>query len=80
MPELPEVETTRRGIAPAIATRVIEQIIVREPRLRWRVPEELIEDARGQPIRELRRRAAHAFGRRNAHPHLWRLQPRHAQL
>src|SRR5678816_3269217 len=42
MPELPEVETTRRGS---------------EPRLRWRVPRELPEEAAGQRLRELRRRA-----------------------
>src|SRR6185295_76268 len=50
MPELPEVETTRRGI-------VIRSILVREPRLRWRVPRELPEEAAGQRLRELRRRA-----------------------
>jgi formamidopyrimidine-DNA glycosylase len=38
MPELPEVETTCRGIAPHIMSRVIAQVIVREPRLRWPVP------------------------------------------
>jgi formamidopyrimidine-DNA glycosylase len=57
MPELPEVETTRRGIEPAIRGRVIRSILVREPRLRWRVPRELPEEAAGQRLRELRRRA-----------------------
>jgi formamidopyrimidine-DNA glycosylase len=41
MPELPEVETTRRGIEPAVRGQVIRSILVREPRLRWRVPREL---------------------------------------
>lgn len=57
MPELPEVETTRRGIAPAVVGNVIERVIVREPRLRWRVPQELIQSAAGQRVRDLRRRA-----------------------
>ena len=38
MPELPEVETTRRGIEPAVVDHTIERLIVREPRLRWPVP------------------------------------------
>jgi formamidopyrimidine-DNA glycosylase len=57
MPELPEVETTRRGIAPSLANRTIDRIVVREPRLRWRVPRELPLAAAGQRVKELRRRA-----------------------
>ena len=57
MPELPEVETTRRGIEPAVRGRVISSILVREPRLRWRVPRELPQEAAGQRLRDLRRRA-----------------------
>ncbi len=38
MPELPEVETTRRGIAPHILGRRIERVTVRQPQLRWPVP------------------------------------------
>jgi formamidopyrimidine-DNA glycosylase len=38
MPELPEVETTCRGIAPHIVGRTVREAIVREPRLRWPVP------------------------------------------
>jgi formamidopyrimidine-DNA glycosylase len=57
MPELPEVETTRRGIAPAVRGRTIDKIIVREPRLRWRVPKDLPRLAAGQPVKELQRRA-----------------------
>ncbi len=55
MPELPEVETTRRGIAPAVVDRQIIHIEVREPRLRWRVPDELLA-ANGQRVRALSRR------------------------
>jgi len=38
MPELPEVEVTRRGIAPHLVGRRITSVAVREPRLRWPVP------------------------------------------
>ncbi|MEW6688425.1 MAG: DNA-formamidopyrimidine glycosylase family protein, partial [Pseudomonadota bacterium] len=38
MPELPEVEVTRRGLAPQLVGRRIAAVAVREPRLRWRVP------------------------------------------
>lgn len=57
MPELPEVETTLRGIEPAVTLRLIERVVVREPRLRWRVPDELVALASGQRVRQLRRRA-----------------------
>ena len=43
MPELPEVETTRRGIAPHVEGREIVEVIVRQPRLRVPVPEDFIE-------------------------------------
>ncbi len=38
MPELPEVETTRRGIAPWLEGRGVRALVVRERRLRWRIP------------------------------------------
>jgi formamidopyrimidine-DNA glycosylase len=38
MPELPEVEVTRRGLTPHLAGRVISAVEVRQPRLRWPVP------------------------------------------
>jgi len=43
MPELPEVETTRRGVAPHVVDRQIVRVDVREQRLRWPVPEALAE-------------------------------------
>lgn len=42
MPELPEVETTKNGIAPYIEGYVIEKVIVRQPKLRWMVSHELM--------------------------------------
>ncbi|MCP5163228.1 MAG: bifunctional DNA-formamidopyrimidine glycosylase/DNA-(apurinic or apyrimidinic site) lyase [Hahellaceae bacterium] len=41
MPELPEVETTRRGIAPHIQHHRLENIVIRQPQLRWPVSAEL---------------------------------------
>lgn len=57
MPELPEVETTRRGIAPALEGRRIAALIVREPRLRWPVPPALAGEIAGQSVSRIRRRA-----------------------
>lgn len=57
MPELPEVETSRRGIAPHIEGQTIRQIAVREPRLRWPVPPELSKTLPGLAIERVERRA-----------------------
>ena len=43
MPELPEVETTLRGITPSLEGQVIGEIVVRNPSLRWPVPEEVFQ-------------------------------------
>lgn len=57
MPELPEVETTRRGLEPHLRGRRIASIQVHEPRLRWPVSSELADVARDQRVVRLRRRA-----------------------
>lgn len=57
MPELPEVETSRRGIAPWLVGKQIQSVIVRDRRLRWPVPEGIERQLSGQTIRALRRRA-----------------------
>ncbi|SFC17951.1 DNA-(apurinic or apyrimidinic site) lyase [Marinospirillum celere] len=57
MPELPEVETTRRGVAPWLEGRRIKSFKVREPRLRWPVPANLDEQIQGLQIGQLQRRA-----------------------
>lgn len=57
MPELPEVETTRRGIAPHVQGRCVHKVIVREWRLRWPVPDALIAGLNGACIEEVTRRA-----------------------
>lgn len=56
MPELPEVETTRRGIAPHILGQVISGAVVRQSRLRWPVPG-LDRLLRGQRVQAVERRA-----------------------
>ena len=55
MPELPEVEVTRRGIAPHLTGRIISGIAVREPRLRWRVNASA-RDLKGLSVRSVARR------------------------
>jgi formamidopyrimidine-DNA glycosylase len=55
MPELPEVEVTRRGIAPHLVGRSIAAVTVREPRLRWRVPAS-VRALAGREVRAVKRR------------------------
>ncbi|MDR3391555.1 MAG: bifunctional DNA-formamidopyrimidine glycosylase/DNA-(apurinic or apyrimidinic site) lyase [Sulfuriferula sp.] len=56
MPELPEVETTRRGLLPHSLHQSIIDIVIRNPRLRWPVPGNLAELTRNQTITGLSRR------------------------
>jgi formamidopyrimidine-DNA glycosylase len=57
MPELPEVETTLRGIEPWLMGAVIRALRVREPRLRWPVPARLGQHLRNARITGVTRRA-----------------------
>ena len=72
MPELPEVETTRRGLAPLTEGRTIEALVVRQRQLRWPVPE-AIERARGQTVLALDRRAKWLIWRLEQGNLLWHL-------
>lgn len=56
MPELPEVETVRRGLSPHWVGRRIERVVVREPRLRWPVPTALARRTAGRTVETLARR------------------------
>ena len=56
MPELPEVETTRRGITPHITGRRVTRVIVRNPNLRWKVSASLNRELSGQVIIDVSRR------------------------
>jgi len=57
MPELPEVETSRRGIAPWVENQQVCEVIIRDRRLRWPVPIEIDQQLPGQEILSVRRRA-----------------------
>ncbi len=63
MPELPEVETVRRGLIPHLRDRVLLGARVREPRLRWPVPGDLDARLRGQSIQDLDRRGKYLLFR-----------------
>ena len=56
MPELPEVEVTRRGVAPHLEGRVVEQVVLRREGLRWPFPPNLNELLSGREILSTSRR------------------------
>ena len=56
MPELPEVETARRGIAPHLEGRQVTGMVVRQRQLRWPVPKGLGQTLAGQILQAVRRR------------------------
>lgn len=57
MPELPEVETVRRGLAPSMEGAVIAQAHVNRPDLRWPFPDRMADRLTGQKVLGLRRRS-----------------------
>ncbi len=57
MPELPEVETVRRGLAPAMEGAVLAKVEVRDRRLRWPIAKDFEKRLSGQTIEGLGRRA-----------------------
>ena len=56
MPELPEVETTRRGLELLLIGQTVRAVVVREPRLRWPIPAALSRELPGQAIQSIARR------------------------
>jgi formamidopyrimidine-DNA glycosylase len=60
MPELPEVEVTKLGIAPFLEGNIISKIVVHQPQLRWLVPDD-VHLATQQTIRSVTRRAKYLF-------------------
>jgi formamidopyrimidine-DNA glycosylase len=66
MPELPEVETTRRGLAPHVVGRAVSGIEVREPRLRWPVAQSLAREIVEQRIEGIERRGKYLLFRTGA--------------
>ena len=57
MPELPEVETTCRGIKPHILNKIIVNVVIRQAKLRWPIPDELPSLLKNQQIINVERRA-----------------------
>lgn len=57
MPELPEVETTRRGLAPHLLGRHVARVVLRRPDLRWPIPDAVTARWPGQRIDSVERRA-----------------------
>ena len=66
MPELPEVETTRRGIAPHVVGRHIARLTVYDPRLRWPVPDDVPAKVEGRRIDSIERRSKYLLFRLGA--------------
>ncbi|ACT48726.1 bifunctional DNA-formamidopyrimidine glycosylase/DNA-(apurinic or apyrimidinic site) lyase [Methylotenera mobilis] len=56
MPELPEVETTRLGLL-SLVEQTVAQVVIRNPSLRWPIPDNLADLLQGQTLRALTRRA-----------------------
>ncbi|MCW9024635.1 MAG: bifunctional DNA-formamidopyrimidine glycosylase/DNA-(apurinic or apyrimidinic site) lyase [Gammaproteobacteria bacterium] len=56
MPELPEVETTRRGISPHLLNQSVQQVIIRNRNLRWPISRQLANDIKDQTITSIERR------------------------
>ncbi len=57
MPELPEVETSRRGIEPFLVGERIDKVIIREKRLRWPVHADVAKQLTNQTVNSVTRRA-----------------------
>jgi len=63
LPELPEVETTRRGIAPHITGQTVRRVIVRNASLRWPVPQQLDQTLRNHAVDGVDRRGKYILVR-----------------
>jgi len=57
MPELPEVETTRRGILPHVKKQQVKDVVIRQASLRWPVPRTIKQKLKNQIINDIQRRA-----------------------
>lgn len=56
MPELPEVETTRRGILPHLEGKRVKAVSVRNRSLRWPIPADLAQQIQNKTLRTIHRR------------------------
>lgn len=57
MPELPEIETTLRGITPYLLDQKIQKVVIRNRKLRWPVPNHLAKSLTDRTVTNLSRRA-----------------------
>ena len=73
MPELPEVETTRRGLAPHLEGRRIDGVTLRRPDLRWPIPREVEDLLPTSTIRAVRRRAKYLLMDTEVGTAIWHL-------
>lgn len=67
MPELPEVETVRRGLDPVLSGAVVTRLECRRPDLRFPLPERFVERVSGRRILALRRRAKYLVADLDSH-------------
>jgi formamidopyrimidine-DNA glycosylase len=65
MPELPEVETVMRGLAPSMTGAVITNAHVNRPNLRWPFPENMADRLTGQRVERLTRRSKYILATLN---------------
>lgn len=72
MPELPEVETTLRGLQPHLLERKIARIDIRQPKLRWPVPDE-VHSLKGATVQSLQRRAKYILMHTDKGHLIWHL-------
>jgi len=63
MPELPEVEVTRRALAPAVEGAVVRGLVLRDRRLRWPIPAGLARQIAGRKVLRLQRRGKYLLWR-----------------
>jgi formamidopyrimidine-DNA glycosylase len=63
MPELPEVEVSRRGLLPYLQGQTIDGVVIRNPNMRQPIPLDLPEILTGQLVSELRRRGKYILAR-----------------
>lgn len=73
MPELPEVETTKRGIAPHIEGKKLQRVIIRNRQLRWPIPDNLEDLLQSKKLLEVSRRGKYLLLRFHHGTALWHL-------
>lgn len=73
MPELPEVETTRRGLAPHLHGQRVLAVRLYRPDLRWPIPDAVCAGLQGQVVRDVRRRAKYLLLDVDGGSALWHL-------